>query len=146
MLAEPGQIVPVFNTDGTPLINVDGSWRRDVILEEQGVIVDYINGAISSGTAFSAGVADRLLRADLILIAGIAPMVPTPWDTLLILINFIEASTNEIDGGIGNDLLFGGSAADLIFGNDGNDHIFGGLGNDVLNGGEIGRASCRERV
>ena len=136
VLAEPGQIVPVFNTDGTPLINADGSWRRDVILEEQGVIVDYINGAISSGTAFSAGVADRLLRADLILIAGIAPMVPTPWDTLLILINFIEASTNEIDGGIGNDLLFGGSAADLIFGNDGNDHIFGGLGNDVLNGGD----------
>ena len=136
VLAEPGQIVPVFNTDGTPLINADGSWRRDVILEEQGVVVDYINGGIGTGISFSAGVADRLLRADLILIAGIAPMVPTPWDTLLILINFIEASTNEIDGGIGNDLLFGGSAADLIFGNDGNDHIFGGLGNDVLNGGD----------
>jgi Ca2+-binding RTX toxin-like protein len=136
VLAEPGQIVPVFNSDGTPFINVDGSWRRDVILEERGVIVDYLNGGIDFETAFTNGLAERLLRADLILIAGIARSVRTPWDTLLILVNFIEASSNEIDGGRGNDLLFGGSASDLIFGNDGNDQLFGGLGNDILRGGD----------
>ena len=64
------------------------------------------------------------------------PTSDSPWDTLLILIKFIAASTNTIDGGAGNDVLFGGSASDLISGQGGNDQIFGGLGDDDLRGGD----------
>ena len=40
-----------------------------------------------------------------------------------------------LNGGAGNDRLFGGSASDLIFGGLGNDTLQGGSGNDLLIGG-----------
>src|SRR3546814_10706723 len=76
------------------------------------------------------------------------------------------SSDLKLDGGYGNDTLFGfagddylqGSAGDdRLDGGDGNDQISGNGGRDVILGGagddrlfgeadEIGRASCRERV
>jgi Ca2+-binding RTX toxin-like protein len=134
VLAEAGQILPIFNADGSPVVNADGSWRRTIVLEDDGVIVDYLNGGVDFGTAFTAGLADRLSRVDLVLIGGMTPSAVTPSVPLLILVNFVAASTNEIDGGSGNDILFGGSAADLILGAAGDDQIFGGLGDDQLDG------------
>jgi Ca2+-binding RTX toxin-like protein len=135
VLGEGGQIVPLFNPDGSPTINSDGSWRRDVVLEDQGIIVDYIDAGVDYSLSYTPSSAARLQRADYVLVAGIAASSTTPWDTLLILINFVTASTNRIHGGDGNDVLFGGSASDQIFGDGGDDQIFGGLGNDDLRGG-----------
>ncbi|HTV69108.1 MAG TPA: hypothetical protein VMF90_11285 [Rhizobiaceae bacterium] len=42
--------------------------------------------------------------------------------------------TGWVDGGVGNDKLFGSAFADTLFGNDGNDTIRGGLGRDLLTG------------
>lgn len=41
-----------------------------------------------------------------------------------------------IDGGSGNDMLWGGRAADIIFGGPGNDMLWGGNGADILLGGD----------
>jgi hemolysin type calcium-binding protein len=43
--------------------------------------------------------------------------------------------TSLVDGGAGNDYLFGGDATSTIWGRDGNDVLLGGGGNDWLNGG-----------
>ncbi|MGZ0193521.1 MAG: calcium-binding protein [Acidimicrobiales bacterium] len=134
VLAEAGQILPIFNADGFPMVNADGSWRRTIVLEDDGVIVDYLNGGVDFGIAFMAGLAERLSRVDLVLIGGMTSSAVTPSVPLLILVNFVAASTNEIHGGSGNDILFGGSAADLILGAAGDDQIFGGLGDDQLDG------------
>jgi Ca2+-binding RTX toxin-like protein len=41
-----------------------------------------------------------------------------------------------VDGGAGNDVIFGGRAADTILGGDGNDTISGSKGADLIRGGE----------
>lgn len=40
-----------------------------------------------------------------------------------------------IDGGVGNDILWGNNGNDFINGGNGNDHLLGGGGDDFLNGG-----------
>ncbi|ORF31661.1 calcium-binding protein, partial [Snodgrassella alvi] len=40
-----------------------------------------------------------------------------------------------LNGGLGNDSLFGANGNDTLIGGDGNDRIYGGAGNDVLTGG-----------
>jgi VCBS repeat-containing protein len=40
-----------------------------------------------------------------------------------------------VDGGSGNDMLWGNAGNDTLLGGDGNDTLFGGVGNDFLSGG-----------
>ena len=47
-----------------------------------------------------------------------------------------STSSNDMDGGGGNDNLTGGAADDNISGGDGNDTLTGGDGNDVVSGGD----------
>src|SRR5215213_4365706 len=57
----------------------------------------------------------------------------------------IDAGTDYVDGGIGNDtlkgssgddLLIGGEGNDALDGDDGNDTLIGGTGNDTFKGGD----------
>lgn len=45
------------------------------------------------------------------------------------------ARSENIYGGLGNDLLYGGTGNDTIYGGGGNDILIGGAGADLLNGG-----------
>jgi Ca2+-binding RTX toxin-like protein len=49
--------------------------------------------------------------------------------------NFILANAIEINGGAGNDVLWGSNGDDTINGGTGDDSIFGGTGSDTLTGG-----------
>src|SRR5262249_27807112 len=40
-----------------------------------------------------------------------------------------------LDGGLGDDELFGGNLADILLGGEGNDGLFGNGGNDRIDGG-----------
>ena len=61
-------------------------------------------------------------------------------------IDFKKSKTknNKLNGGDGNDIIYGGSNIDIIkgdkgndklYGNGGNDQIWGGIGNDIIEGG-----------
>ena len=45
-----------------------------------------------------------------------------------------STGNDKLSGGNGNDTIYGGEGADKIVGGKGNDHIYGGAGNDYLNG------------
>ncbi len=49
--------------------------------------------------------------------------------------NWNPATPAVVEGGAGNDTLYGSSGNDSLYGGDGNDSIFGGAGNDYLDGG-----------
>lgn len=49
--------------------------------------------------------------------------------------NMLVAGNDDINGGSGNDVLFGGAGRDTVDGNAGADRLLGDAGNDVLNGG-----------
>jgi len=135
LVAENGAIERAFNADGTPRQNADGSWRRDVILEDLGIVVDYIEAGVDVLRATDPQLARRLLAADLVLIGGINRSDAAPWDTLIILVDLLPADGNWLLGGDGNDMVFGGIGDDMADGGRGNDLVAGGLGNDLLNGG-----------
>ncbi|MCF9047186.1 hypothetical protein JKI99_10580, partial [Acinetobacter nectaris] len=48
----------------------------------------------------------------------------------------ISDTYNTINGGKGNDMLFGGNLGNTLYGGDGNDILYGGAGNDVIEGGQ----------
>ncbi|MEM9967728.1 MAG: DUF4214 domain-containing protein [Pseudomonadota bacterium] len=48
---------------------------------------------------------------------------------------FLNAQSNEIDGGSSGDLFFGVAGDDILSGGAGIDHLFGGEGSDTLTGG-----------
>ena len=41
----------------------------------------------------------------------------------------------KVDGGTGNDIIWGSDANETILGGEGNDQLFGGIGTDILTGG-----------
>jgi Ca2+-binding RTX toxin-like protein len=47
----------------------------------------------------------------------------------------IQADGLEIDGGAGDDIIWGSHADEVIMGGEGNDVLFGGAGHDLLSGG-----------
>ena len=49
--------------------------------------------------------------------------------------NMLVSGNDDINGGWGNDVLFGGAGRDTVDGNNGADRLLGDAGNDVLNGG-----------
>ena len=48
----------------------------------------------------------------------------------------VHGGNDTLDGGDGNDLIYGEAGADLIDGGDGNDIMHGGSGNDTITGGD----------
>jgi len=51
-----------------------------------------------------------------------------------VLTGYYYNSYNYLDGGAGNDTLYGGYYNDYLYGGTGNDYLYGGYGNDYLNG------------
>lgn len=76
------------------------------------------------------------LRPQRIQVAGQAPATGTPaswplFDGHVMAVRTVQpqnGASDTIDGGIGNDLIFGGGSGDTIAGGDGNDLVFGDFG------------------
>ncbi len=134
-----GKIARALNPDGTPLLNSDGTWHRDVVLEEVGSIT----GAVaidSAGHALQSSLAASLLNADMVLLAGAydstgAKLVNSDdhaWQTEALLVSLTPVTGSTIVGGSGNDFIFGTLGNDTITGGSGNDVIFGDRASNTL--------------
>ena len=84
-----------FNADGTPRINKNGSWHRDVLLEEVGVITGMIDADTTRAARAGPESGAQAIEADLII--GTGALLPNgdkllnddnlAWDTDLILVD-----------------------------------------------------------
>jgi Ca2+-binding RTX toxin-like protein len=132
VIAGEGQIVRALNPNGTPLLNSDGSWHRDVVLEQVGSITGSV-AIDSQGHALQPGLAASLLDADMVLLAGSytasgAQLInpdDNSWQTEALLVTLQPVVGSTVTAGNGNDVIFGTLGNDTITAGDGNDVIFG---------------------
>jgi Ca2+-binding RTX toxin-like protein len=131
MLADVGLIVRAFNDDGSPRVNSNGAWHRDIFLQDVGTLTALVNS--SDSTSLPNNLANLLLEADLLIGAGEFNAAGTPinesstalWGTELLLVDLVAPNNDTLDGGPGED---------TIIGQRGNDHLSGGDNDDVIVG------------
>ena len=131
VLGDEGQILRAFTSNGGAQLNTDGTWHRDVVLEEVAHAVDAV--AVSSNKGRESTLAADLLAADVLLLGGFLNadgsqmMVGTPsrWNTAVVGLNLEAAYNDYIEGGDQDDVLFGQRGDDTIKGGVGNDTIYG---------------------
>ena len=132
VLAGEGQIFRALNPDGTPALNSDGSWHRDVLLEQVGAITGSV-GIDSAGNAIQPNLAAQLLDADLVLLAGSfqsngSPLInsnDSAWQAEALLVALEPVTGSTVTAGSGDDVIFGTLGNDTITAGNGNDVIFG---------------------
>ena len=131
MLADAGIVTRAYQMDATPQINANGSWHRDVLLEEVGVITESISISNTLLSSSTSDLADRMMSAERIVLTGSfddvgnKQQLGSTWDTGMLLI--------ELEP-VGNDWLDGQEGQDILFGQLGDDELKGGAGADMLHG------------
>ncbi|WP_442508220.1 hypothetical protein SH528x_007181 [Novipirellula sp. SH528] len=136
ILADAGQILRDFNDDGTPQLNSDGTWHRDLLTEEIGRITDIIPIDPTGLANPPADLAARLLAADRIVLSGVnlsngwknTDDLTGQWQTVAILIDLVDADNDIVDGGDGNDIVLGQRGDDTLRGGNDNDTLIGDHG------------------
>ncbi|MGB8170672.1 MAG: PKD domain-containing protein, partial [Chthoniobacteraceae bacterium] len=132
VLGDVGLAQRAFNADGTPRLDGNGSWHRDIFLEDVGRITGVIRMDQMPLRLDDPALAAKLLGADLAVLGGSflasgAKQINTDngaWNTELILIDLVPADSDRVSGGAGDDLLFGQRGSDTLNGDAGNDLIF----------------------
>jgi Ca2+-binding RTX toxin-like protein len=140
LIADAGQIARDFNTDGSPRINENGAWRRNIFLEELGTVTDVIHIDSIPLRMNDPQLAEKLLSADQIIITGsfdangrkLLNSDNRAWDTNILLIDLLAASNDTLDGGAGDDLLFGQRGSDTLNGGDNRDVLFGDRASNLV--------------
>ncbi|MBL7039484.1 MAG: hypothetical protein ISR77_12695, partial [Pirellulaceae bacterium] len=133
MLGDVGSIHRDFAPDGKPRLNPNGSWHRDVVLEETANIVGSIDIDTTPLRNPDPDLAKKLMTTDLLVLAGgykadgskLLNQDNGAWDSQLLLIDVTPSN---------NDILEGGDQEDVMFGQRGNDTLRGGGANDLIFG------------
>ena len=133
ILGDEGRIVRAYGRDGSAVLNSDGTWHRDVVLEEIGTVTAAIATDSQTGAARTADLAEKLAQADLVLAVGardgagvrLTSGEAGTWATSALTVSLARADDDIIDGGDGNDVLFGQRGNDTLFGGAGDDLIYG---------------------
>ncbi|GAX18396.1 hypothetical protein FisN_2Lh003 [Fistulifera solaris] len=139
VLGDVGYIVRRYEKDGSARLNTDGTWHKDVILEEVGYIsgVDRISQKLNVKTSSLSF--ESVVSASLLFVApaytnsgGKYAAGGDDWLTDLIQFELVDSYDDVIDGGDGNDILIGQRGGDRINGGPGNDVIIGDAGWNVV--------------
>ncbi len=139
LVADHGQIVREVLPDGTLRINANGSVQRNVILEEAGAVSGMIPMDKTPLRTEDPDLAAKLLTADLIVLAGgydadgakRMQADTKAWETVAVLIDLEPSADDVLDGGAGDDVLFGQRGRDQLLGGDGDDTLFGDQASNV---------------
>ena len=126
--------------------------RTDVLLLDAA----YLSGSIPLDAAGmpkgDAATVDKLLDADLVLLAGAVKADGTrsllangDWDARALLLELLRDGNDTLSGGDGNDAIYGQMGADTLAGDTGNDFLAGGTGNDIVDGGDGDDTARRRR-
>lgn len=126
MLGDVGIITRAYHANGRPRTNADGSWHRDVTLTDVGTVI----GTTNSG----AQLPEAAVTADILLLTGAANQSGVSNATIQ-QIDLEIANNDIVDGGDGNDQVFGQRGNDIVQGGNGQDYAEGNAGNDSVNGG-----------
>lgn len=127
MLGDVGIITHAYNPDGTPRINQNGSWHRDVILTDVGEITASVSAATPSVEMFQT--------ADVLLATGTTNPDGSQ-RTDLQVISLFNDGYDAMSGDDGDDAMFGQRGNDTMHGGAGNDYMQGNAGDDQVNGDE----------
>lgn len=139
LIANVGFVMREFDDNGLPRIDANGSWHRNVILEDIGTITGVMNISSTITTDEQTLLASQILMADLVI--GVGAFHPDgtkilsdngAWDTKLLFIDLTDVHHNSLDGGKGDDVLFGHRGDDALMGGDGNDLIFGDQASNIV--------------
>ena len=139
LIGDVGIIARVYNPEG-------GTWRKDVLLTDVGVIVGEFDLDDLHGATLRSAMGFDFLNADIALLTGAYnadgslhmkanAIGHLAWETLLLVMRLLPDGNDVLDGGEGSDSLFGGSGNDWLIGGTGDDYLVGGTGEDLLNGG-----------
>ncbi|MFK8111404.1 MAG: hypothetical protein AB8B91_04360, partial [Rubripirellula sp.] len=112
ILGDAGQILRDFNSDGTPQLNSDGTWHRDLLTERIARVTEIVPLDPAGLIDLPADVATRLLAADQVLLASIRlPSGEFQLDatgqlqSVALLLDLVDANADTVDGGAGNDIV-----------------------------------------
>ncbi|KPK77738.1 MAG: hypothetical protein AMJ79_02265 [Phycisphaerae bacterium SM23_30] len=134
IVAELGNIVREFTADGAPRIDANGTWHRNVFLEDVGTITGFISIDETPAGNLDQLLAGCIMSADLAIVTGsfkpdgskvmIKNSPGKTWDTNILLIDLIPSHDDTLDGGSGEDVIFGQRGDDTLYGGDHDDLIF----------------------
>ncbi|MBF2026124.1 MAG: DUF4347 domain-containing protein [Oscillatoriales cyanobacterium C42_A2020_001] len=134
MLGDVGIITRAYNPDGTPRLNQNGSWHRDVLLTDVGSVL----GSQAGNAAIAPG---WFSFADLMLLSGAydasGNKVLNPdltWKTEVQFISLFADGNDVMLGDEGDDAMFGQRGNDIMSGGNGADYMEGNAGNDSVAG------------
>ncbi|MCA9170406.1 MAG: hypothetical protein KDB23_22165, partial [Planctomycetales bacterium] len=133
LLGDVGQILRDFTPMGQPRVNENGSWHRDIVLEDVASVSGLINADMTPLQVNDPNLASKLMKSDLVIATGahdangnkIKNSANQAWDVDLLLVNLVAANNDTLDGGDGQDLVFGQRGNDIVAGGSGDDLVVG---------------------
>ena len=140
LVGGPAQILRAYNLDGSPLVDSNGSWHRDIVFELVGTVIGFIDINDTPIEYLMWSLAEEMMRADMMLVVGVYDADGNrvfderraEWKTRLLLIDLDEPGNDVIDGRGGDDIIIGGFGNDTLSGGAGNDLIIGDYGTNLL--------------
>ena len=130
ILSDVGTIIREFAEDGSVVVKRNGSWHRDVVLEDVASIAGVID--MHQTPITDPLLADKLLRTDLLILMGGqnadgSKLIDSAGacDTDVLMLDLVERNDDIVTGGTGEDWIFGQRGDDTLNGGGDNDHIFG---------------------
>ncbi|MCA9200731.1 MAG: hypothetical protein KDA87_24500, partial [Planctomycetales bacterium] len=133
LIADVGYVVRDFNKDGSPRTNNNGSWHRDVFLEEVATISGRIDMDRTPLRNLDPELAAKLIESDMLLLTGefnsqgnkVNNQDNGAWNTDVLLLDVVPSNNDNLQGGDGDDIIFGQRGNDILNGGNQDDLIFG---------------------
>ncbi len=139
LIGDNGEIIRAFNADGTPRVNSNGFWHRDIALEETARVIGSIDVS-GTDSIEDLNLANQILSADMVVLTGLfsatGERILNPdgsWATRLLLLD-LASDDASIPGDGFDDSMDGGQDEDVVIGQRGNDTVGGGSENDLVIG------------
>ena len=133
ILSDVGFIHREFIDPSTPRIDRNGKWHRDIVLEEVAELSGVVDMDQTPMLIPDADLAQKLLTTDITILAGGFDAsgeqkhtnTNGAWDSDALLLDLTDENNDTVDGGAGDDLIFGQRGNDELRGGADNDFIFG---------------------